>query len=133
MFAWSNNVLREEGGHAALEFAFLIPMLLLILAVVLDLGRDLYSATAIEKGLRSAAIFAAQGDYPLTPATRNAATNLAKTGSPSGRAPDLVDGWSAEDATQQSVNRTYTVEETNCAIVQQEARVPYRTMLDGLI
>src|SRR3546814_18188864 len=85
MFAWSNNVLREEGGHAALEFAFLIPMLLLILAVVLDLGRALYSETAIEKGLRSAAIFAAQSAYPLTPATRNAATNLPKTGDPRDR------------------------------------------------
>src|SRR3546814_17363363 len=99
MVAWSNNVLREEGGHAALEFAFLIPMLLLILAVVLDLGSALYAATAIEKGLRSAALFAAPSAYPLTPATQNAATNLVKIGTTRGRAPSLVAGWRAPDAT----------------------------------
>ncbi len=44
------RVPRDARGNAVVEFAFVLPLLLLLLAGMSEIGRAYYQANAVEKG-----------------------------------------------------------------------------------
>jgi Flp pilus assembly protein TadG len=58
----TSNQSKRKGGQSAVEFAILLPLLMLILFGVLDLGRVFFAAITITNAARAGARYATQ--YP---------------------------------------------------------------------
>jgi Flp pilus assembly protein TadG len=79
---------RSEAGAAAVEFALILPLLLLILAGIIDLGLLLNAAMTAGDQAREAARSLALAYDPLTQTGKtDEAAALAEVGAPSGCAP----------------------------------------------
>ena len=104
MFVSFARLWRDREGVSAVEFALMLPVLLLITAGMIDLGRALYQTNVIEKGLRAGAMYAARNDFPLTTSQQTEAQNIVKKGNRDGAGSYLVSGWS--DSTSLSIFTT---------------------------
>ena len=119
-------------GTIAIEFAFSLPILVMVLIVVLELGRGLFQATAIEKGLRNGALFAARSVYPLTAVTETTVGNLARTGTPDGSGPMLAPGWADTASNLAITSHDFAVGGTTVPVIRLVASVPFTPMFPGL-
>src|SRR5262249_8900872 len=124
---------RDCRGAAAIEFAICLPIFLIILVMMIDIGRALYQTNAVEKGLQAGALFAARSVYPLTTTARTQATNLVKTGNAAGTLPYLVSGWSMAGATLGITTRTTAVGTDIVHVYVFTATVPFDPILPGLV
>ncbi len=126
-----NRLLRARGGSAVVEFALLVPILLLMLGSVVELGRVLQQANAVEKGLRAGALMAARspGCCPLSAAEKAAVVNIVKTGSIDGTAPMLAPGW--DTGTLNVSYGTITVDTDTHTVIRLEAGVPFQPLIPG--
>jgi Flp pilus assembly protein TadG len=123
---------RDREGVSAVEFALMLPVLLLITAGMIDLGRALYQTNVIEKGLRAGAMYAARNDYPLTSGQQTEAQNIVKKGNRDGTGSYLVSGWS--DSTSLSIfTTTEIVDGTPLPVYHFVAAVPFDPLLPGLL
>lgn len=132
MSGWSNRLARDERGIAAVEFAFLLPTLLLVLVGMLELGRGFYHAHVVERGIRAAALYASRAEAPLSASDEDAAANIARTGQTAPGGDYTVPGWSHDDATITFTTRSYTVGDDSIQVLQVTADVPYVPMFPGL-
>ncbi len=136
MFGLSNKFLnslaRHRGGNAALEFALILQVLLTIFSGLTEVGRVLYQANALEKSLRSGALFAARADDPLDPAVQILAANLVKTGTLAGGTGYLVSGWGEGGASLTFTTVDFTVDGETVAVIRVTASVPYVPLMAGL-
>ncbi len=123
------ELLRARGGSAVVEFALLVPLLLLLLGSVVEVGRVLQHANAVEKGLRAGALMAARspGCCPLTTAEQTAVANVVMTGSVDGTAPVLVPGWST--GTLNVSYSTITVDTDTHTVIRLQAVVPFTPLM----
>ena len=133
MSNWPNNLCRSEGGGAAVEFAIVVPFLLLLLAGFVELGRFHYQASAVERGLRAGAIFAARVAHPLGAADEATAVNLVKTATLDGSGPLLVSGWAAAGAGLTITTGSFSVGEATFPVIRFAASVPFDPILPGLV
>ncbi len=97
----SPSLFRDERGTAFLESAIVLPVVVLLLFGIIEIGRALQQHHALTKAVRDAGRYLARVylDCPATAdpdwaAAKAAAQNLALTGQLSGGTP-LIDGWTA--------------------------------------
>jgi Flp pilus assembly protein TadG len=83
---------RDESGISAVEFALVLPVMILLAAGLTEMGRVVNQATTVQKSLRAGAIYAVRNQFPLTAAVKTTAENLVKKGDPTGAAGYLVPG-----------------------------------------
>ncbi len=126
---------RDARGNAVVELALVLPLLLLLLAGMTEIGRAYYQANAVEKGLRAGALFAGRNDFPLTAQVRTMVTNLVKTGTLDGSGPFLVSGWAAvtagliiDDTLTFPIDATTTI-----PVVRVTATVPFDPLMPGML
>lgn len=128
-----NRLRRSRGGVAAVEFALVLPLLLLILVAIVEIGRVMSQASAVEKGLRAGAQFAARSSVlPLTGSADQQFQNLVKWGNVDGTGSLLVDGWADANATLSINLRNDTVGGNPVTVIRVQASVPYDPLLSGL-
>ncbi len=89
-----NGFAKSRDGVAAIEFAVSLPIFLALVVGMVEIGRALIQANAIEKGLHAGAMYVARARLPIDAATTTAITNLVQRGTTDASAPYLVDGWS---------------------------------------
>lgn len=131
MLNWFNNLVRDRRGVTAVEFAFVVPILLLLFIGLSELGRAHFQAAAVEKSLRAGALYAARNSLPLNGAAENLVKNLVKTGNLQGTLPYLVPGW-AEPASNLDIDPlTYDVDGSTLQMVRLTATVPYMPLVPG--
>ena len=126
---------RDGRGNAVVEFALVLPLLLLLLAGITEIGRAYYQANAVEKGLRAGALFAGRNDFPLTAQVRTMVANLVKTGTLDGSGPYLVSGWADVNA-DLNIDDTLTFPvdaTTTIPVVRVTATVPFDPLIPGML
>ena len=128
-----NRLRRDERGIAAVEFAFVLPVMVLLAVGLTELGRVVNQATTVQKSLRAGAIYAARNEFPLTAAVKTTAENLVKKGDPTGTADYLVPGWSKSGADLKLETPDFDLNGTPLPVVRLTATVPFVPMLPGLL
>ena len=129
------RVPRDARGNAVVEFALVLPLLLLLLTGITEIGRAYYQANAVEKGLRAGALFAGRSSFPLTAQVRTMVANLVKTGTLDGSGPYLVSGWADVDA-DLNIDDTLTFPvdaTTTIPVVRLTATVPLDPLMPGML
>lgn len=120
-------------GEAVVEFALMLPLLMIVFAGAMEMGRVLVQAAVLEKSLRGGVLFAARSPYPLSTETRRRAINLVRTGTADADAPPLLPGLAADAGSVDLSVRSYVIDGTAMPVIHISARVPYRPMLEGLL
>ena len=131
MYTWFARFTRDTNGNSAVEFALVLPVLLLAFVGLTEVGRAYYQADAIEKGLRAGALFAARSPS-LSGPTMTAVENLVKTGSLNGVGPYLVSGWGKSGSDLQITSSDFSLDGEAIPVVRLSATVPFDPMLPGL-
>lgn len=124
---------RDRRGVTAVEFAFMLPLLILVFLTLVELGRGMYQATAVEKGLRAGALYAARAPYPLSAGDTTFVTNLAKTGTLDGSAPYLAPGWADAAASLDIAAEDYDLSGDPVPVYRLTAQVPFESLFPGLM
>jgi Flp pilus assembly protein TadG len=134
MFGLWNRFCGDRRGVAAVEFALLLPMLLVLLVGIAEVGRYLGQAEAVEKGLRAGAMFAARQTLPLSTATKTTITNLVQRGTLDTGGGYLADGW-GEFGAGLTITATTTASGAgmDVTVIELTATVPYDEMLPGML
>ncbi len=126
---------RDARGNVVVEFAFILPLLLLLLTGMTEIGRAYYQDNAVEKGLRAGALFAGRNSFPLTAQVRTMVANLVKTGTLDGSDPYLVSGWADVDA-DLNIDDTLTFPidaTTTIPVVRLIATIPFDPLMPGML
>ena len=135
MLSSLNRWARDGRGNAVVEFALVLPVLLLLLTGMTEIGRAYYQANAVEKGLRAGALFAGRNSFPLTAQVRTMVTNLVKRGTLDGSGAYLVSGW-ADVAADLNIDDTLTFPvdaTTTIPVVRVTATVPFDPLMPGML
>lgn len=134
MFSLLNRFRRDRVGSISIEFALSLPLLLLVMTGVLEVGRVFYQAHMVERGLRSAALYASRNEWPLKPAVQTTVANLAKTATADGSGGYVVSGW-ADGTADLDVDLTgsYVVAGNPVPIIKLTADIPFDPLLPGLL
>jgi Flp pilus assembly protein TadG len=69
-------MLPRQQGVAAVEFAIVLPLLMLILTGMIEYSRLMWHYDALAKATRDAARYLAEEDKPITPAMKNNARSM---------------------------------------------------------
>lgn len=132
MLSLLNKFFRNRRGAAAVEFALLVPIILVTAAVIIELGRGLAQASAVEKGLRGGAMLAARSSWPLVDSTElSNIRNMVMTGTVDGSGAPLVDGW-VDTSTVTIVPSTTTINGEEINVVTITAQAPFNELLPGI-
>ncbi len=139
MYDLLNRFLRRKDGVAAVEFALVTPVFLMMFLSVTELGNMIYYSIAIEKGMRSGVTYAARNHVPLTDEVIANSVSLAKTGAfLSADAPYLVAGYGEAEASVEISTSTFQQalsgpgEDLEVVVIRLEVNVPYVPLLPGL-
>lgn len=124
---------RDQGGVAAVEFALVLPVMVLLGVGLTEMGRVVNQATTLQKSLRAGAIYAARNEFPLTAAVITTTENLVKKGDPAGAGEYLVPGWSKAGADFTLVTLDFDLDGTPLPVVRLTVKVPFVPMLPGLL
>ncbi len=117
------------GGIAAW---FVLPVLVVLGFGMIEIGRVIHQAGAVNKGLRAAALYAAENEYPLSAAVLARVENIVKTGDPTGASRYLALGWAKADARVQVHELSFDLAGSSLPMVRISATVPYDPMLPRL-
>lgn len=131
MYNLLNRCFRSTRAAAAVEFALLVPVILLTTAVIVELGRGLAQAQAVEKGLRGGIMVAARSSSPITGAEEIIVKRMVMTGTVAAGGTPLVDGWT-DTSTVDIVESTTTVNGESIPVITITATVPYTELLPGI-
>ena len=132
MFAWLIKARRDRRGVAAVEFAIMLPMLMGLLAVVVELANYLATGEAVEKGLRAGAMYAARSDLPLSATATTNIENLVKRGSLLSTDPYLTETWT-NGGSVTAVQSSGTANGQTVEIITIQAPVTYEEILPGVL
>ena len=133
MRALWNRLGPDRRGGSAIEFALVVPMLLSLVLGVVEVGRLVVQADAVEKSLRSAAVFAARSELPLDAAALTTIRNLVRTGTPDGTGDIIVPGWGEAGADVLVEPRTETVGGEDIDVIRLTAVVPFTPLVPQLL
>ena len=102
---------------------------------MVEIGRALIQANAIEKGLHAGAMYVARAELPVDAATTTAITNLVQRGSIDTSAPYLVEGWGDAGASINVVAQPNypTVGGVQVPVFQLTATVPFTPIFPALM
>ena len=120
-----NRLANDSRGVAALEFAFFLPILLVLAGGIFDVGRALYQAETVDKALRDGAIYAAHLADPFSATAETAVENLVKTGNPDGTGDYLVSGFADASASVSVTSLSYDLDGTSLPVIKVSAQVPF--------
>ena len=123
---------RDCRGGAAVELALTAPILMGILAGITEIGYMFYQASALERGLRAGATFAARADLPLSAADKATTENLVKTASVDGTLGFSTENWGEDGATLNINVVDRNVGSVTVSVIQITARLPYSPISDAL-
>lgn len=126
-----NRCFRSTRAAAAVEFALLVPIILLTTAVIIELGRGLAQAQAVEKGLRGGIMVAARSSLPMTNAEITVVKRMVMTGTVVAGGTPLVDGWT-DPSSVVIAETTTVVNGESIAVVTITATVSYTELLPGI-
>jgi DNA-binding NarL/FixJ family response regulator len=85
------RIAREESGQSLVEIALALPLLLLILLAMVDVGRVYFYATAVTNAAREAAMLASRDENATTAlVAKRACVELGADAAPSGTCPSDV-------------------------------------------
>ncbi|NQV54793.1 MAG: pilus assembly protein [Rhodospirillales bacterium] len=132
MLDWLNSWQADERGNALIEFAFVIPLWLLLTTGMFEVGRAMYQTNALEKSVRAAALFAARHSFPLSAAVLTQTENLVKTGSVTGASEVDVSGWAKASSNLQITTSNFAVDDVLIPVVRISATVPFDPMMKTL-
>ncbi|MBL6935016.1 MAG: pilus assembly protein [Alphaproteobacteria bacterium] len=127
------QLMRDRRGAAAVEFALVTPVLLMMMLTLFELGRGYVQANAIEKGLRNGALYAARSENPLSADDQASAFNLAKTGTLDGSGGFLASAWADGAATLDLTTTTFTVDTETIPVYRMDASVPFDPMFPDMM
>ena len=133
MLNWINKLRRQDSGNAVIEFALILPFLLLLFTGLTEVGRAYFQADAIEKGLRAAALYASRVPTPLSVADKQIAKNILKTGTVDGTGPLLVSGWGKPGASASITSSGYSLGGTTIPVIKVSASVPLDPLVPELV
>jgi len=122
-----------ERGNAVVEFALMMPFLLLLFSGLTEYGRAYFQANAIEKGLRAATLYAARVDTPLSAADTIIAENILKTGTADGSGEFLVSGWGQAGAGYTITTSSYDMDGVAVPVIRMEANVPFDPLVPEMV
>jgi hypothetical protein len=117
---------RSEGWLA-------LPLLVMLAFGMIEIGRAINQAGAVMKGMRTAGLYAAEDEFPLSAAVLARAENIVRTGDPSGASTYLASGWAKEAARVQVYELSFDLAGSSLPVVRISATVPYDPMLSGLL
>jgi Flp pilus assembly protein TadG len=123
---------RDRRGNAAVEMALLMPILLTVLAGITEVGYVFYQASALERGLRAGATYAARADLPLSDAARTTTENLVKTASMNGTLAVSASNWNEAGAEFNISVIDRDVGSVTVSVIRLEARVPFSPLTTNL-
>jgi Flp pilus assembly protein TadG len=124
--------LKDTKGAVLVEFALIMPIFLMIIAIVLELGLALHQENTLEKSIMAATGIASRSGYPINSATSLRVNNMAKTGNVNGGA-YLMPGWEDSGSSLNITTSTYNLDGTIVPYVRVDATVPYQPLLPGLL
>jgi Flp pilus assembly protein TadG len=132
MSDWSSRFAACQRGAVAVEAAICAPFLLVVLMGLVECGRALSHANALEKGLRAGAMYVARSPLPLDEAATLAAGNLVRRGTVDAGAPFLIPGW-AEAGAGVTVTplEDFVTHGVAVPVFRVAATVPYVPILPG--
>lgn len=123
---------RARDGAAAVEFAVLVPFFAILFLGIIEVGRGLVQANAIEKGLRAGAAYAARSALPIETADLDRIRNIVMTGTPDGSGAYLVPGWSEVSAEVNVIEQDgFTTHGVEVPVLRLEATVPFEPLFPG--
>ena len=128
-----NRYRRDRKGGAAIEMALIAPILVTMLAGMIELGWVFYQSAALERGLRAGATYAARSEVPMSSATKTAVGNLIKTASMDGGLGTVATNWDETGAayTINVVNRD--VGSITVPVIRLQATVPFSPVSSALM
>ncbi|HEV7372392.1 TadE/TadG family type IV pilus assembly protein [Arenibaculum sp.] len=133
MIARIRKFLHDQRGSSALEFGLVAPLLFLMLAGFLEIGRAYVQAEAIEKGLRAGVLYSARSGEPASEGVLGTAFNLVRTGTLDGAGPLLASNWARPEARLTASFATAPVGQSSVPVVRFTAEVPFDPMVPGLV
>ena len=133
MLNWLNKVRRNDDGNAVVEFALIMPFLLLLFSGLTEIGRAYFQANAIEKGVRAAALYASRAATPLSASDKSIAENIARTGTIDGSGSLLASGWAKPGASVTITTSDYDLDGTAIPVINVAAAVPLDPLIPELI
>jgi len=133
MLNWLNRSFRHEGGNAVVEFALILPFLLLLFSGLTEIGRAYFQANAIEKGLRAATLYASRAPTPLSAADQLITENIVRTGTVDGSGVSLVSGWDKPGASVTITSTGYNLGGSIIPVIKVDASVPLDPLVPELL
>ncbi|OUR75682.1 hypothetical protein A9Q83_16920 [Alphaproteobacteria bacterium 46_93_T64] len=140
MLNFIKRFIRDHKGVAAVEFALYLPMLLIMVVGMSEVGFAIVQSTIVEKSLRSGAIYAARSELPLTTTAQTKIANIVKNGNMTGSGDYLISGWSSTDASLSITVSNYTISADSSVLGSNQlpvititARVPYLPIFGTLM
>lgn len=127
-----SSAFQETKGAVLVEFALIMPIFLMIIAIVLELGLALHQENTLEKSIMAATGIASRSGYPINSATSIRVNNMAKTGNVNGGS-YLMPGWGDAGSSLSITTSTYNLNGTTVPYVRVDATVPYQPLLPGLL
>lgn len=128
-----NKLLGRRDGVSAIEFAILVPLMMLVFGGVIEIGRLLGESSALEKSLQAGALIAARSSLPLSNEALQAVENTVKTGTVNGAGEFLLPGW-ADGGSSLSIQVTpQVVSGETVNVVRLAAAVPHIPIIQGLV
>jgi hypothetical protein len=122
--SWRNS-LGDRRGVSAIEFALCLPIALVLLVGLAEMGRAWTQGLALHKSLEVGVRFAAQTSLPLSAAALASAENLVKRGTLDASAPLILDAWKHGEARLTFTTRAFSTGGASGQVVRAEAAVPY--------
>jgi len=132
MRKYLNRWWQDHRGNAAIEMALIMPILLTVLAGITELGYVFYQASALERGLRAGATYAARADLPLSADARTTTENLVKTASMDGTLAVSASNWNEAGAEFDITVIDRDVGSVTVSVIRLEARVPFSPLASSL-
>jgi Flp pilus assembly protein TadG len=123
---------RDRRGTAAVEMALLMPILLVILAGITEVGYAFYQASTLERGLRAGATYAARADLPLSAAAITTTENLVKTASMNDTLAVSASNWNEAGAEFNISVSDRDVGSVTVSVIRLEARLPFSPLSANL-
>jgi len=130
---WLTNWWRDRRGNAAIEMALILPVLLMILAGITEVGYVFYQASALERGLRAGATFASRAELPLSDASKAATENLVKTASMDGTLSVSASNWDEPGAGLVITVVDKDVGSVTVSVIKLDAKVPFSPLSGSLL
>ena len=133
MFGLLYRLWRRDDGAIAVHFAVAVPIFILLISGIVELGNALHQSQQLQRGMKAAGLFAARAEWPLSADDTATITSLVKTGKVVG-GNYLLSGWTKGESVLTISDATFSDAETgtDLPLVKIYASVPFEPLIPGL-